>query len=80
VIDESLAALAASPDFQTHAWVSEEEVRRLGDDQMLLFALKGPSDLTIEVPGQVEPGKHRLICTSQAGMVDLIPIGGGIRN
>jgi transcription factor E2F3 len=79
LMDESLATLAASPDFQAYAWVSEEDVMRLADEQMTLFALKGPTDVVIEVPEEEDPGRHRLICTSQSGSVDLIPIGAGGR-
>jgi transcription factor E2F3 len=74
IIDESLMELSRSPDFQTYAWVSEEDVMRLTEDQLTLFALRGPPDLTIEVPDEDEPARHRLICTSQTGAVDLIPI------
>jgi hypothetical protein len=77
LMDESLSTLASSPDFQAHAWVTEEDVKRLGDDQMTLFALKGPPDLVVEVPEEGETGKHRLVCTTQSGTVDLIPIGAG---
>lgn len=75
VMDESLATLAASSDFHSHAWVSDEDVMRLADDRMTLFALKGPADLIIEVPDDGDPGNHRLVCTSQTGGVDLVPIG-----
>jgi transcription factor E2F3 len=74
-IDESIAALAASEDFLNYAWVSEEDVMRLVDgDQISLFALRGPSDLTLEVPEGEAPNQHRLICTSASGAVDLIPV------
>jgi transcription factor E2F3 len=73
-IDEALANLAASPDFHSFAWVSEEDVARLADRDLTLFALRGPSDLLLEVPESEDPARHRLICTSQTGAVDLIPI------
>jgi transcription factor E2F3 len=79
IIDESLMELSRSPDFQTHAWVSQEDVMRLTEDQLTLFALRGPSDLTIEVPDEDDRARHRLVCTSQTGAVDLIPINQSAR-
>jgi hypothetical protein len=76
-IDESLARLAASQEFQEFAWVSEEDAMKLGDTELTLFPLRGPSGLQIEVPEDDEPTKHRIICTSQAGNIELIPIHTG---
>jgi transcription factor E2F3 len=79
VIDDSLMALSQSTDFQNHAWVSEDDVMQLAEDGVTLFALRGPPDLTIEVPDEDEGEKHRIVCTSQSGGVDLIPITHSLR-
>jgi transcription factor E2F3 len=79
VIDDSLMALSQSTDFQNHAWVSEDDVMHLADDGVTLFALRGPPDLTIEVPDEDEGERHRIVCTSQTGGVDLIPITHSLR-
>jgi transcription factor E2F3 len=74
-IDDSLRSLAESDDFRNYAWVSQEDILKLvNSDGMSLFALRGPSDLTIELPDEDAPNKHRLVCTSVSGPVDLIPI------
>jgi transcription factor E2F3 len=74
-IDECLRGLSESDDFRNYAWVSQEDVLKLVDGtEMSLFALRGPSDLTIDLPDEDAPDKHRLVCTSASGAVDLIPI------
>ena len=76
-VDENLAMLAESSDFKNFAWVSEEDVSKLANGEGIsLFALRGPNDLSIEVPDCDEEngGVHRLVCSSQSGTVDLIPI------
>jgi transcription factor E2F3 len=78
-IDEALATLSQSEDFEKYAWVSEEDVLRLIDgDQTSLYALRGPSDLAIEVPEGDVATRHRIICSSVSGQVDLIPIRAGM--
>jgi hypothetical protein len=74
VIDDALASLTASPEFEALAWLSDEDVLRLTGDELTLFALRGPPDLQIEVPEDEGSGQHRLIFTSQSGAIDLIPI------
>jgi transcription factor E2F3 len=77
-IDEALGAKSQSDDFKKYAWVSEEDIMRLVDaNATSLYALRGPPDLTIEVPEDDLPDKHRLICSSESGTVDLIAIRTG---
>jgi hypothetical protein len=76
-LDECLKTLADSDDFQQYGWLSQEDVLKLADgDQMSLFALRGPPDLTIEVPDEDSPKTHKIICTSATGAVDQMKIHG----
>jgi transcription factor E2F3 len=79
-IDSSLRTLSESEDFRNHGWLSQEDILKLVDgDGMSLFALRGPSDLTIELPDEDLQRKHRLVCTSASGPVDLISIRSGLQ-
>jgi hypothetical protein len=74
-IDECLRNLAESEEFRNHAWMSQDDLLKLaGAIDLSLFALQGPSDLTIELPDEEAPTKHKLVCTSASGTVELIPI------
>jgi hypothetical protein len=74
VIDQMLTSLFQSSEFQDFAWVSDDEVEKLTDELFTLFALHGPSDLTIEVPQEDGTEKHSIKCTSKLGSIELIPI------
>jgi transcription factor E2F3 len=74
LIDESLAQMIASQEFESFAWVTEEDLVRLADEDLTLFALRGPPDLEIEMPEDDGPMRHRLVCSSETGVVDLILI------
>lgn len=75
LVEENMAMLAESSDFKNFAWVSEEDVSKLANGEgVSLFALRGPSDLQIEVPPAESGEVHRLVCSSQSGTVDLIRI------
>jgi transcription factor E2F3 len=76
-LDECLVTLSGSEDFQKYAWLSQNDIMRLSEgDQMSLFALRGPTDLTIEVPDEDAPHTHKIVCTSASGTIDLIKIHG----
>ena len=76
-VDETLKELSNSEDFKNFGWVAGADVERIvnGED-VSLFALRGPNDLSIELPDDDDPNRsrHRLVCTSQTGYVDLIQI------
>lgn len=76
-VDNTLKELSNSEDFRSFGWVTSDDVGRIvnGED-ISLFALRGPNDLSIELPDDDDPNRsrHRLICTSQTGFVDLIQI------
>ena len=74
LVDDSLLELASTQDFQSFAWVSENDIMCLkGNSDISIFALRGPPDLSIEVPEE-EGNFHRLICKSNKGTVDLIQV------
>lgn len=76
-VDKTLKELASSDDFKNFGWVTHEDVGKIvnGED-IALFALRGPNDLSIELPDDEDPNRsrHRLVCTSQIGTVDLFQI------
>ncbi|KAH0790013.1 transcription factor E2F [Histomonas meleagridis] len=74
MVDDSLAELDSTQDFQSFAWVSEKDIMCLkGNSDISIFALRGPSDLSIQVPEE-EGNIHRLICKSNQGTIDLIQV------
>jgi hypothetical protein len=74
VIDDSFASLITSEELQEFGWLGQEEVERLGNGEMSIFALRGPSDMQIDVAEEDESVGHLLTCTSESGDVELIPI------
>ena len=75
LVNDSLSELSSTQDFQSFAWVSENDIMNLkGNSDIYIFALRGSSDLSIEVPEVEEGNMHRLICKSNNGTVDLIQV------
>jgi transcription factor E2F3 len=83
-VSDALLDLAESEDFKKHAWLSHEDIANLSPEALTMFALRGPTDMTIEVPEALEDedgqNSHCLVCNSQVGSIDLISIDGGRMN
>lgn len=75
-VDREIAELNASEFFQNYAWVSDKDVLKLvPEDDITLFALKGPKSLTVTVQEQEGDQPFKLICRATDGEIDLIQIG-----
>lgn len=80
-IEEALLLMGTSEEFKQFAWITGNDVAKLSDNgRISLFALKGPSDLAIEVPddGPESDPRHRLVCHSQSGQIDFIRMSPGV--
>lgn len=77
IVGKYLDDLSSSEFFAHYAWVSDQDVLPLiSDDDVSLFALRGPPSMTIEVidpDGEGSP--YQLICKAPEGEIDLISIG-----
>ncbi|KAK8885005.1 hypothetical protein M9Y10_044133 [Tritrichomonas musculus] len=73
IAERELDILQNSDDFQNFAYFTEEDIKKLGQQNPLnFFAFRSPSDLKLEV---VEDDDfYKLLCTSDIGGVDLIEI------
>jgi hypothetical protein len=78
-VSNALIAISQSADFENYAWVTEEDVMKLvPDDDLSIFALRGPPDLELEISDEDESGCHRLfVQRSSTGEIDWLPIGKG---
>jgi hypothetical protein len=74
-IDQALANLMSSQRFQDYGYFSQEEIACLDPTKSVhLFALRGPSSMTIDLPGG-EDGAHHMVCRTEKGRIEMIPIG-----
>lgn len=72
-VDKLLAELEESEEFQSYAWVSENDIKKLGNgEDFSFFALKGSKDLTIQINDTDEV--HNLTCKAETGAVDFTQI------
>ncbi|EAY18694.1 hypothetical protein TVAG_062990 [Trichomonas vaginalis G3] len=75
-VDKCLNDLSSSELFQNYAWVSDKDVLALApDDEVTLFALRGPPSLTISVLEGEGDDPYQLVCRAPDGEVDLLSIG-----
>jgi len=73
-IDFCLQELSNSDVFNKFGWLSHEDILRLSEDNdMKLFALKGPPSMTIQIEDD-DDSAHRMICESTDDQIYLTSI------
>lgn len=77
LVDQNLAELSQSEDFQVHGWMTEQDILRLDPEGSVnLFALRGPPSMTIQID-QDGNGEHRMLCKTDQGNIHMTPIKRG---
>ena len=75
LVDQNLAELSQSEDFQVHGWMTEQDILRLDPEGSInLFALRGPPSMTIQILDEGD-GQHHLVCKSEDGKIEMVHIG-----
>ena len=74
-VDNFLSDLTQSELFSDYAWVSPKDILSIiPDNDVRVYALRGPSSMTIQVSDMDGDVPFHLICKAPEGEIDLIPI------